>query len=105
MGSIIKGVTAKTSPNDFFASKMIIYTFVGRFCVSNVKANIRGEKWMPKLCLIHFSPGILAFALETKTMTKYVYKACFEVRNSFAVTPFNCILGENTLEIFCKKSV
>ena len=40
----MKGVTAKTSPNDFFASKMTIYTFVGSVGVFNVNTNLPGEK-------------------------------------------------------------
>ena len=39
----IKGVTAKTSPNEFFTSKRTIYTFLGSVSVSNLKDNIPGE--------------------------------------------------------------
>jgi hypothetical protein len=40
----LKGVTAKTSPNECFTSKMTIYTFVGSVSVSNVKGDIADEK-------------------------------------------------------------
>jgi hypothetical protein len=39
---LIKGVTAKTSPNEFVTSNMGIYTFEGSDSVSNVKANMPG---------------------------------------------------------------
>jgi hypothetical protein len=48
---VVKGVTAKTSPNEFFASKMPKYTFVGSVGVSNLKDNILREKRMPDFCL------------------------------------------------------
>ena len=44
---------------------------------------------------IHFSPGTLAFKLETETLTTNEYKVIFKVKNSFgdvfAVTPFSII--------------
>ena len=40
----IKGVTAKISPNEFFTSKITIYTFVGSVGVFNVNTNMPGEK-------------------------------------------------------------
>ena len=41
---IINGVISKTSPNEFFTSKMALYSFVGNVFVSYVKANVTGEK-------------------------------------------------------------
>ena len=41
---VIKGVQAKTSPVEISASKMAIYSILVNFCVSNVNANIPGEK-------------------------------------------------------------
>ena len=49
----IKGVTAKTSPIEIFSSKMAICSILVNFCASNVKANISGEKWIPKLSPRH----------------------------------------------------
>jgi hypothetical protein len=53
---------------------------------------------------IHFSPGILAFALEKKTLTKDDYKAIFEVKNSFgdvfAVTPFKIGFAPKLISLF-----
>ena len=40
----LKGVTAKTSPNEFFTSILTIYAFIGSVIVSNVKGNIPAEK-------------------------------------------------------------
>jgi hypothetical protein len=40
----LKGVKAKTSPIEISASQMAIHKILVNFCVSNVKANIPGEK-------------------------------------------------------------
>ena len=45
----LKGVQAKMSPIEISAPKLVIYSLLDNFCVSNVKANIPGEKWIHKL--------------------------------------------------------
>ena len=40
----VKGVTAKTSPNEISPSKMAINSTLLDFSISNVEANILGEK-------------------------------------------------------------
>ena len=40
----LKGVQAKMSPIEISAPKLVIYSLLDNFCVSNVKANIPGEK-------------------------------------------------------------
>ena len=53
----LKGVTAKTSPIEVFTSKMVLYSFEVKVCVSNAKANVPGEKEMLKLFHQNYGTG------------------------------------------------
>ena len=48
----LKCVTAKTSLNECYTSKMTIHAIVGSVSVSIVNANIPWEKWMHRLCIL-----------------------------------------------------
>ena len=49
----LKGAQAKAPPIEIFDWKMAIFSILVNFCASDVKANISGAKWIPKLSPRH----------------------------------------------------